>query len=44
MNNGAILEVQGLTRSYASGGSVLTVVKDISFTLAPGSTCAIVGP
>jgi putative ABC transport system ATP-binding protein len=44
MNNGAILEVQGLTRSYASGNNLLTVVKDISFSLAPASTCAIVGP
>lgn len=44
MNNGAILDVQGLTRSYTSGNSVLTVVKDISFSLAPAATCAIVGP
>src|SRR5580698_8399124 len=44
MNNGAILEVQGLTRSYASGNSLLMVVKDISFSLAPASTCAILGP
>ncbi len=44
MNNGAILDVQGLTRSYPSGNSQLTVVKDISFSLAPAATCAIVGP
>jgi putative ABC transport system ATP-binding protein len=40
----AILDVQGLTRSYASGNGLLTVIKDISFALAPASTCAIVGP
>jgi len=44
MNASAILEVQGLTRSYASGSAMLTVVKDIQFSLAPAATCAIVGP
>jgi putative ABC transport system ATP-binding protein len=44
MNVGAILDVQGLTRCYASGNGLLTVVKDISFSLAPASTCSIVGP
>jgi putative ABC transport system ATP-binding protein len=44
MNIGAILEVKGLTRSYASGNGLLTVLKDISFSLAPAATCAIVGP
>ena len=44
MKDGAILEVEGLTRSYASGNGFLTVIKDISFSLAPASTCAIVGP
>jgi putative ABC transport system ATP-binding protein len=38
------LDVRGLTRSYPSGNGTLTVVKDISFSLAPASTCAIVGP
>ena len=40
----AILDVQGLTRSYASVNGWLTVVKDISFSLSPAATCAIVGP
>ena len=44
MNTGAILEVEGLTRLYASGNGMLTVVKDISFALAPAATCSIVGP
>ena len=33
-----------LTKSYPNGSSSLTVVKDISFTIEAGSTCAIVGP
>jgi putative ABC transport system ATP-binding protein len=41
---GTILEVRNLTRSYASGNGLLTVVKDVSFSLAPRATCAIVGP
>jgi putative ABC transport system ATP-binding protein len=44
MNAGAILEVEGLTRSYASANGLLTVVKDISFSLAQAATCSIVGP
>jgi putative ABC transport system ATP-binding protein len=39
-----MLEVRGLTKSYRSGGDTLTVVKDISFSLDPGASCAIVGP
>ena len=44
VNASVILDVRGLTRSYPSGNGTLTVVKDISFSLAPASTCAIVGP
>ncbi len=44
MNSSSILEVQQLTKSYPNGGGSLTVVKDISFTIEAGSTCAIVGP
>jgi len=40
----AILEVQGLSKSYPNGAGTLTVVQDISFSLAAGSTCAILGP
>ena len=39
-----MLEVRALTKSYRSGGDTLTVVKDISFSLATGASCAIVGP
>jgi putative ABC transport system ATP-binding protein len=44
VNSSSILEVHGLTKSYPNGGDTLTVVKDISFSLLAGSTCAIVGP
>ncbi len=44
MNSSSILEVRELTKSYPNGSSSLTVVKDISFTIEAGSTCAIVGP
>ncbi len=45
MTERAILDVQRLTKSYRSGnGSMLTVLRDISFSLEPGSTCAVVGP
>ncbi len=40
----AILDVQGLTKSYPNGDGTLTVLKDINFALASGSTCAILGP
>ncbi len=39
-----MLEVRGLTKSYRSGNDLLTVVKDISFSLDAGASCAIVGP
>jgi putative ABC transport system ATP-binding protein len=39
-----MLEVRALTKSYASGRETLTVVKDISFSLETGASCAIVGP
>src|SRR2546422_6244726 len=39
-----MLDVQRLTKSYPNGTGTLTVVQDISFSLAAGSTCAIVGP
>ena len=44
MNSSPVLEVQGLTKSYRSGNGALTVIKDISFSLAQGATCAILGP
>ncbi len=44
MNSSSILEVRQLTKTYPNGGGSLTVVRDISFTIEAGSTCAIVGP
>jgi putative ABC transport system ATP-binding protein len=39
-----MLEARGLTKSYRRGNDTLTVVKDISFSLEAGASCAIVGP
>lgn len=39
-----ILEVRSLTRVFRSGASELTVLKDVSFQLPEGGSCAIVGP
>ena len=44
MNSSPVLEVQGLSKTYRSGNGVLTVVKDINFSLPQGATCAILGP
>jgi putative ABC transport system ATP-binding protein len=40
----AILDVQKLTKTYATGAGKLTVLKDISFVLPAGGTCSILGP
>src|SRR5205807_8134972 len=40
----SILDVQHLTKTYDTGAGKLTVLKDISFTLPAGVTCAILGP
>jgi len=39
-----ILDVQRLTKTYRTGSGVLTVLKEISFTLPQGATCSILGP
>ena len=39
-----VLDVRGLTRSYKSGDRQLTVLRDVTFAVAAGTTCAIVGP
>jgi len=39
-----ILKVDRLSKSYRSGDKNLTVLKDVSFELQEGETCAIVGP
>jgi putative ABC transport system ATP-binding protein len=40
----AILHVQDLSKVYQNGSQTLTVLHDISFSLSPAATCAIVGP
>lgn len=44
MNSNVILEARQLTKSYPNGSGTLTVVKDISFMIEAGASCAIVGP
>jgi len=39
-----MLQCEGLTQTYLSGGNPLTVLKDITFTLEDGGFLAIVGP
>jgi putative ABC transport system ATP-binding protein len=39
-----ILEAQHLSKTFANGAATLTVVNDVTFSLAPRATCAIVGP
>lgn len=44
MSPSPILAAQGLTKTYGSLSSPLTVLREISFELAPGDTLAVVGP
>jgi putative ABC transport system ATP-binding protein len=44
MNAFPILNLRDLTKSYPTGAGRLTVLKNISFTLEQGATCAILGP
>ena len=44
MTESSVLAVEHVTKSYASTESSLTVLHDVSFSLAAGTTCAIVGP
>lgn len=39
-----ILKVERLTKTYPTAAGALTVLKEVSFALEPGATCAIVGP
>ncbi|MEM8909968.1 MAG: ATP-binding cassette domain-containing protein, partial [Bacteroidota bacterium] len=39
-----MLEVQNLTKTYTSGKKELTVLEDVSFSIAAGETFSIVGP
>ncbi len=44
MSSFPILDVRALTKSYPAAAGPLTVLRDVSFTLAQGATCAILGP
>ncbi len=44
MQTTPVLDVQHVSKTYHTGTGTLTVLKDISFCLAAGTTCAIVGP
>ena len=44
MGDPIALNVQHLTKTYGTGPNALTVLDDVSFSLATGSTCAVVGP
>lgn len=44
MNNSTILNVQNLTKTFPSGTRLLTVLDDVSFSLEPGISCAVIGP
>jgi putative ABC transport system ATP-binding protein len=44
MSAQTILNVQRLTKTYATAAGPLTVLHEVSFSLPAGATCAIVGP
>ena len=44
MGTQSILTVHNLTKIYQNGEQMLTVLKEVSFSLDEGSSCAIVGP
>lgn len=44
MSAQSILKVEHLTKTYPTAAGSLTVLKEVSFSLEPGATCAIVGP
>jgi putative ABC transport system ATP-binding protein len=44
VNSQVILDVRELAKSYPGVNGALTVLKDVSFSLAAAATCAIVGP
>ncbi len=39
-----ILNIQNLSKTYKNGGTTLTILHDINFSVEAGSTIAIVGP
>ena len=44
MQTTPILDVQHVSKTYHTGVGTLTVLRDISFALEAGMTCAIIGP
>ncbi|HEV8342699.1 MAG TPA: ABC transporter ATP-binding protein [Candidatus Binatia bacterium] len=44
MKSSLILSVEHLSKTFKSGDQILTVLKDISFSIEEGEACAIVGP
>jgi putative ABC transport system ATP-binding protein len=44
MDRSPILQVERVNRTFKSGKSTLTVLQEVSFSLMPRATCAIVGP
>ena len=44
MTNASLLDVRHLTKRYASGARSLTVLRDVTFSIAPGQVCAVMGP
>ena len=44
ISNNAALKAINLTKTYSSAGRELTVLDDVSFELAAGTSCAVVGP
>lgn len=44
MPNISILSVENLSKTFTSGNKQLTVLKDVTFSVEKGMSCAIVGP
>ena len=44
MSEESILKVERLTKAYPTAAGPLTVLRDVSFDLAPGASLAVVGP
>ena len=44
MSDQPILKVQRLSKTYPTAAGPLSVLREVSFELRPGDTCAIVGP
>ena len=44
METPPLLQVQQVTKTYRNGTHSLTVLDDVSFSIAAGTTCCIVGP